>query len=84
MALESTYLKVATYFRIWANSLDSNKAHWDDVMFEYVQGISYRNGLYELALKDKHINVRFGLKMIQECWDREFLGTKTIFQKSKV
>ena len=49
-----------------------------------IQGISFWNGLYELALTDKHIQVRFGLKMIQVCWDREFLGTTTIFQKSSI
>ena len=33
-----------------------------------VQGISFWNGFYELALRDKHIQVRFGLKLIQVCW----------------
>ena len=47
-----------------------------------VQGVSLRNGLYELALTDKDMQVRFGLKMIQECWGREFLGITTIFKKS--
>ena len=49
-----------------------------------IQGVSLRNGLYELALTDKDMQVRFGLKMILECWDREFLGTTTIFKKSNI
>ena len=48
----------------------------------HVQGVSFRNGLYELALTDIDMKVRFGLKMVLECWDREFLGTTTIFQKN--
>ena len=31
-----------------------------------LQGISYQNGTYELALTDKDIQVKFGLKMILE------------------
>ena len=49
-----------------------------------VQGISFWNGFYELALTDKHIQVRFGLKMIKVCWDWEFWGTTTICQKSNI
>ena len=37
-----------------------------------IQGISYWIGLYELALMDKDMQVRFGLKMVLECWNREF------------
>ena len=50
----------------------------------YLQGISYWNGTYELVLTDKDMQVRFGLKMVLECWDREFLGTTTIFQKNDI
>ena len=53
-------------------------------MSSLIQGISYWNGLYELALRDKDMQVRFGLKMVLECWDREFFGTTTIFQKSNI
>ena len=52
--------------------------------FSNLQGVSLWNGLYELALTDKYIQVRFGLRMILECWDRKFLGTTTIFQKSSI
>ena len=54
------------------------------VSFMYVQGISFRNGLYELALRDKDMQVRLGLKMVLEPSDGEFLGTITIFQKSDI
>ena len=37
------------------------------VSAQYIQGVSLRNGLYELALTDKDMQVRFGLKMILEC-----------------
>ena len=47
----------------------------------YLQGISNWNGTYELALTDKNIQVKIGLNMDLECWDREFLDTTTIFQK---
>ena len=47
-----------------------------------LQGVSLWNGLYELAMTDIDMQVRFGLKMVLECWDREFLGTTTIFQKN--
>ena len=47
----------------------------------YLQGVSFRNGLYELDLTEIDMQVRFGLKMVLECWDREFLGTTIIFQK---
>ena len=30
------------------------------------------------------MQVKFGLKMVLECWDREFLGTTTIFQKNNI
>ena len=50
----------------------------------YIQGISFRNELYELALRDKDMQVRLGLKMVLECCDREFLGTTTICQKSDI
>ena len=30
------------------------------------------------------MQVRFGLKMALKCWDKEFLSTTTIFQKSKI
>ena len=30
------------------------------------------------------MQVKFGLKMVLECWDREFLGTTTIFQKTNI
>ena len=50
----------------------------------FIQGISFWNGLYELALTDKNIQVRFGLKMIQVWWDREFLGTTTFFPKNSI
>ena len=50
----------------------------------YIQGVSFRNGLYELALTDIDMQVRFGLKMVLECLDREFLGATTIFQKSNI
>ena len=33
---------------------------------------------------DKDTQVKFGLKMVLECWDREFLGTTTIFQKNNI
>ena len=32
-----------------------------------VQGVSFRNGLYELALTNKNMQVRLGLKMVLEC-----------------
>jgi hypothetical protein len=32
-----------------------------------LQGISFRNGLYELALRDKDMQLRLGLKMVLEC-----------------
>ena len=32
-----------------------------------IQSISIRNGLYKLALMDKDMLVRFGLKMVLEC-----------------
>ena len=56
----------------------------ENFQFHHVQGVSFRNGLYELALTDIDMQVRFGLKMVLECWDREFLGTTTIFQKSNI
>ena len=34
---------------------------------KYLQGVSFRNGLYELALTDIDMQVRFGLKMVLEC-----------------
>ena len=49
-----------------------------------LQGVSFWNGLYELALTDKNMQVKLGLKMVLECWDREFLGTTTIFQKNNI
>ena len=49
-----------------------------------LQGISYWNGTYELALMDKDMQVKFGLKIVLECWGREFLGTTTIFQKNNI
>ena len=51
---------------------------------EAVQGVSFWNGLYKLALTDKNMQVKLGLKMVLECWDREFLGTTIIFQKSGI
>ena len=33
---------------------------------------------------DRQRYVRFGLRMVLEYWDREFLGTTTIFQKSNI
>ena len=30
------------------------------------------------------MQVKFGLKMVLECWDREFLGTTTLFSKNNV
>ena len=33
----------------------------------FIQGVSFRNGLYELALTDIDMQVRFGLKMVLEC-----------------
>ena len=49
-----------------------------------IQGVSFWNGLYKLALTDKNMQVKLGLKMVLECWDREFLGTTIIFQKSGI
>ena len=49
-----------------------------------LQGVSFWNGLYKLALTDKNMQVKLGLKMVLECWDREFLGTTIIFQKSGI
>ena len=39
---------------------------------EQIQGISYWNGPNELALTDKDMQVRCGLKIVLECWDREW------------
>ena len=33
----------------------------------YLQGISYLNGTFELALRDKDMEVKLGLKMVLEC-----------------
>ena len=52
--------------------------------YNHLQGISYWNGTYELALTEKDMQVRFILKMVLECWDAEFLGTTTIFQKNNI
>ena len=49
-----------------------------------IQGISYWNGTYELALTDKDMQVEIGLNMVLECWDREFFGITTIFQKNNI
>ena len=49
-----------------------------------VQGILYWNGVYELALMYKDIQVRFGLQMVLECCDITMLGPTTIFQKSNI
>ena len=46
-----------------------------------LQVISYWNGFYEFAPLDKGMQVRFGLKVVLEWWDKEFLGNWTIFQK---
>ena len=53
-------------------------------VFNILQGISYWNGTYELALTDKDMQVEIGLNMVLECWDREFFGTTTIFQKNNI
>ena len=49
-----------------------------------IQGISCWNGTNELALTAKDMQVKFGLKMVLECCDREFLGTTLIFQKNNI
>ena len=37
-----------------------------------------------MALTDKDMQVKFGLKMVLECWDREFLGTTTTCLKINI
>ena len=65
-------------------SIYENCLSYTSFLWSQLQGILFWTGLHELALTDKYIQVRFGLKMIQECWDREFFVIKTIFQKSNI
>ena len=44
----------------------------------------YRVSHFEMDLTDENMQVRLGLKMVLECWNRKFLGTTTIFQKSSI
>ena len=34
---------------------------------QQLQGVTFRNGLYELALTDENVQVRLGLNMVLEC-----------------
>ena len=65
-------------------SIYENCLSYTSFLWSQLQGILFWTGLHELALTDKYIQVRFGLRMILECWDRKFLGTTTIFQKSSI
>ena len=69
-------LRKSPYF-VW-NYFVASKIVWT---FQNVQSISFWNGICKLALTDKDMQVRFGIRMVLYCWDREFLGTTTIFQK---
>ena len=50
----------------------------------YVQGISHWTVLYELALKDRNMQVKSCLKVVLECWDDKFLIYILGFQKSNI
>ena len=79
------------YWLPFHNKIRINKMHWIQylwkllilyfLLWSQLQVISFWTGLYELALTDKYIQARFGLKMIQECWDREFFVITTIFKE---
>ena len=56
-------LKLADTLLVLINPSPNNA----NTIYVYVQGISFRNGLYELDLRDKDIQLRFGLKMVLEC-----------------
>ena len=49
-----------------------------------VQGISHWTVLYELALKDRNMQVKSCLKVVLECWDDKFLIYILGFQKSNI
>ena len=47
----------------------------------YVQGVSHWNVFFNLALRERNIQVRLYLKVVLKCWDVDILIIRTNFQK---